>query len=129
MPHAAPCSDAITAPANPSGHRRSLSDPAKSSSCEQPMLTLFLSGGDSSTTADSKASTARSSATKARIYRPSLSDRLTASLITAGLVCGITPTSIRQLSGQPIRALAFDTLDGSAAVAPNQAFSFSNGDT
>jgi len=98
---------ATTPPASQSAHQASSSDPAKLSSCEPPPLMLFSCGESSSTTAASKASTARYSETKVRTYRPSLSDRLTQSLIDAGLVCGITPTSIRQLSGQPIQVLAF----------------------
>jgi hypothetical protein len=80
---------------------------------------LFSSGESSSTTAGKPESTAPSSGTRGRTYRRSLSDRLTASLITSGLVKGITPTSIRQLLGQPIRVLAFDMPDGGAAASLN----------
>jgi len=127
----APCGGSprtATAPASPSTgattRRGSLGEPpvsssapARPSSCEPGQQTLFSSGATSSTTVAKMASAARSSATRGRAYRPSLSDRLTRSLITSGLVCGITPSSIRQLSGQPIRVLAFDTLAGGDAAS------------
>jgi hypothetical protein len=91
------------------------------------METLFSSGGEPNTGLTNRtALNAPCSATKGRTYRRSLSDRLTQSLITAGLVCGITPSSIRQLSGQPIRVLAFDMPDGGAAASPAKAFSSSS---
>ena len=84
-------------------------------SSEPETPTLCLSGGSSSTPAGKKASTARYSGTKVRTDRPSLSDKLTQSLITAGLVKGITHTSIRKLSGAPIRDTALWPLDGGVA--------------
>jgi hypothetical protein len=89
------------------------------------MQTPSLFGGDLSTTPDSRESTVPCSETKARSYHRSLSDRLTPSLISAGLVKGITPMSIRQLSGQPIRVLAFDMPDGVDVVAQKAAYSSS----
>jgi len=80
---------------------------------------LSLSGGSSSTPVASKASIAQSSETKARTYRQSLSDKLTQSLITSGLVKGITHTSIRRQSGAAIRASALWPLDGGDADKPN----------
>lgn len=69
---------------------------------------------------------ARSSATRARTYRRSLSDKLTLSLIASGLVCGITPSSTRKQSGQPIQVLALNTPGGPAvAVRPGAGSSFS----
>jgi len=112
---------AITAAESRDERQISLSAPAKPSFCEPRQLTLFSSGESSSTTAASKASAALCSATKVRTNRRSLSDRLTSSLITAGLVKGITPSSIRQLSGQPIRVLAFDVLAGGDAASPKRA--------
>lgn len=97
---------------------RSSSDPDKASSLEQETQTLFSSGASSSTTAVRMASTARSSEMRVRIFRPSLSDRLTQSLITSGLVKGITHTSIRKQSGAAIRASALWPLDGGAADEP-----------
>lgn len=99
---------------------------ASTSSSGQTTETPCLFGGTLSTTAGKKASTVRSSATKARTGRPSLSDRLTPSLITAGLIRGITPSLIRRLSGVPIRAFASLPLDGSAADEARVASSFSN---
>ena len=89
------------------------------------MLPLHGDGLNIATT-DSRASNAACSATKGRTSRRSLSDRLTRSLIDAGLVCGTTPSSIRQLSGQPIRVLAFDTLAGPAVASLGKGFSSSN---
>jgi hypothetical protein len=60
----------------------------------------FGYGEGSKTTAAKLALTARSSETKACTSLPSLSDRLTPSLISAGLVCGIIPLSMRDSSGQ-----------------------------
>lgn len=94
------------------GNERSSLDPVKKSFSEQPKAMPFLFGEDSATTADREASTAQSSATKARTYRRSLSDRLTPLLISSGLVRGITPTSTRAQCGQPIQVLAFDMLAG-----------------
>ena len=100
--------------------RRSRSAP------ETPTPSLF--GASSSMTADKPASTAPSSGTKVSTVHRSLSDRLTQSLITAGLVKGITHTSIRKVSGAPIRASALWPLDGDAADAPEAASSSSNDD-
>jgi len=97
-------------------------------SSEPEMPTLCLSGGNSSTPAGSKASTARYSGTRVRTYLPSLSDKLTQSLITAGLVKGITHTSIRRQSGAAIRATALWPLDGGAADEQKAASSCSNDD-
>ena len=101
----------------------SLSVPAKPLSYAQEMAMRSSFGANSSMTADKAASIARSFATNLNTYQASLSDRLTALLISHGLVKGITPTSIRQMSGQPIRALAFDTPDGSDAEKPSAACS------
>ncbi len=80
---------------------------AKRSSSERQNRRPRLYGASSSMTAGKPASTVPSSETKVRTYRASLSDRLTPSLISAGLVNGITPTSTRQVSGQAIRVFAF----------------------
>lgn len=108
--------DGITARANRSERATLLSAPAIKSSFELPMAMPHLHGDTRATgKTGRKASNAACSATKARTYRPSLSDRLTRSLISSGLVCGITPSSIRKASNQPIRGLAFGTPDGGAA--------------
>jgi hypothetical protein len=80
--------------------------------CGQAMETLFSSGETSSTIAANQASIAPCFETKARTNRPSLSDRLTQSLIMSGLVKGITHTSIRKQCGAKIRATALWPLDG-----------------
>ena len=124
--HAAISTGATTAAGRASGLQTYSSAPAKSSLFEQPKPTQFLCGAGSSTTAVRQASVAPSSAMKGRTSRRSLSDKLTPSLITSGLVCGITPSSIRQLSGQPIRVLAFDTPAGPAAAPLGKGFSSSS---
>lgn len=63
----------------------------------------------------SEASNAVSSETKGRSSRQSLSDRLTPSLITAGLVRGTTPSWIRKRLGAPILGSALWPLGGSDA--------------
>jgi hypothetical protein len=117
-------SDVTTAAGKASGHRTFSSALETRSSFDLPPETLFLCGGDQSTAGMGKrASNARSSATRVRSSLPSLSDRLTQSLIAAGLVCGITPLSIRQLSGQPIRVLALDMPAGPAVASQSAASS------
>lgn len=119
---------ATTAAGNPSAHAISSLDRGTSLFSDQLRETPRLFGDAQSTVKTaSKASSAASSATKDRTSRPSLSDRLTRSLITAGLVCGITPSSIRHLSGQPIRVLAFGAPDGGDVASLSAACSSSNG--
>jgi hypothetical protein len=93
----------------------SLSDPGSISCFEPETLTPCLFGESSSTIPASKASTALSSETKAVSDRPTLSDRLTPLLISAGLVKGTTHTSVRKQSGAAIRASALWPLDGGSA--------------
>jgi hypothetical protein len=92
-----------------------LSDPASISFCEPETLTPCLFGESLSTIQASKASTVPSLETKVASARPTLSDRLTPLLISAGLVKGITHTSVRKQSGAAIRASALWPLDGGAA--------------
>lgn len=92
-----------------------LSVPARTLSCEPEMLTPSLFGENSLMIAGKPASIAPPSETKADTYRLSLSDRLMQSLITLGLVRGITHTSIRKRSGAAIRASALWPLDGGNA--------------
>jgi hypothetical protein len=109
---------ATTAAGSRAARRTSLSGRATRSSCAQLVETLPLFGGAQSTGGtDRKASNAPSSATRVRTSRPSLSDRLTASLITSGLVCGITPSSMRKLSGVTVEVLAFAMPDGARSGA------------
>lgn len=84
------------------GRENYLLDPAKRLFCEQKQGTLFSCGENSSTAAGSKESIAPYSETRAVSLRLSLSDRLTQSLISAGLVKGITPTSVRKQLGAEI---------------------------
>ena len=125
---ASPSTGVTTAPASLAARPPSLSAPASPSCCERPMPMLFSYGESSLMTRSrsKRASTARSSETRGRTSRPSLSDRLTRSLITSGLVSGITPTSIRQLSGQPIRVLAFGMPAGGDAASPPEGCSSSS---
>lgn len=85
---------------------------ARRSSFGPLTVTPYLFGAGSGINPVRPVLTALYSETKVHISQASLSDRLTLSLITSGLVAGITPTSIRQLSGQPIRVLAFAMPDG-----------------
>lgn len=78
------------------GSENCLPDPDRKSSCEQQMEMQCLSGGSLSTHRGSVASIARYSETKARTSHQFLSDRLTLSLINAGLVNGITHMSARK---------------------------------
>lgn len=85
-------------------------------SCSEPearMLSLF--GENLFMDQASKESTVQFSETKVRTDLPTLSDRLTQSLISAGLVRGITPTSIRNELGAAIRDSALWPLDGGNA--------------
>lgn len=108
-------SDTILAE-RPAIDESSLLDRENGSFFEPMQQTLFSSGGTSDIdTIGSKASTAQSFETRARTRLPSLSDRLTQSLITAGLVRGITPSSIRNQSGAAIRDFASLPLVGGGA--------------
>jgi hypothetical protein len=78
-----------------------------------------LSGGSFSMIAstfaranDKKGLTARRSATKAPSKAQSLSDRLTPLLISAGLIAGTIPTSMRKACGQRCLDRAFFERDG-----------------
>lgn len=119
--------DATTVPASPSARAISLSGRVTKSS-SAPVKEMPRSHGVSHSTGatDKKALSATSSETRARTYRRSLSDKLTPSLISAGLVCGITPSSTRKQSGQPIQVLALDMPVGGAAAKPLSDFSYSS---
>jgi hypothetical protein len=69
--------------------------PAKKSSSEPSPQTQFSPGENSSTTAVKQVSIALFSETKAHTWHLNSYDKLTLSLITTGLVRGITHTSIR----------------------------------
>jgi len=68
----------------------------KKSSCAPGQLMLSLCGDDLLTTADKKELIALLSGTKAHSNRATLLDKQTKSLILSGLICGITPMSIRR---------------------------------
>lgn len=130
---ASPWPGATTQPASQAIGLSSSSGQVNASFCEQSDPTPSLFGASSSTTASmsergslKRASTAPSSATKGRNSRRSLSDRLTPLLMSCGLVRGITPTSTRRRSDQPILEFAFGTPVGSNAVAPGVGSSSSN---
>ena len=93
--------------------KTSLLVPANKSFSEPTKETPSLFGGDHCIAPTSKqASNARFSETRASTFRQSLSVRQTRSLITAGLVRGITPSLVRQTSGLAIRDFASLPLDG-----------------
>jgi hypothetical protein len=89
--------------------------PANISSSELGTETPCLFGGSSSMIPASKASTAPYSETNHPISPQTLSDRLTPLLISAGLVKGITHTSVRKQSVAAIRDSALWPLDGGDA--------------
>jgi len=91
------------------------SAPDNQSSCEQTTQMRSLFGESSSTIVVNKELTAQSLGTKGKTKAVSLSDRLTPSLISAGLVRGITPTSVRKQLGAAIPATALWPLDGGNA--------------
>lgn len=77
------------------------------------MQMLCLFGGALLTPADRKELTALFSEMNPNISRLTLSDRLTQSLISHGLVKGITPMSIRKKSGARIPDVVLLLPDGS----------------
>jgi hypothetical protein len=58
---------------------------------------------------------------KARTSRPSLSDKLTLSLITAGLARGITHSSLRRMSPPPEQVTVSSVRVGGGVDAPRVA--------
>jgi hypothetical protein len=89
-------------------------DRANTLSCEPEMQMPCLFGETISATSihPKSESSAPAFVTKGRSSRLSLSDRLMQSLISAGLIKGITHSSIRKQSGAAIRASALWPLDG-----------------
>lgn len=84
-------------------------------SYELGRVTLCLSGENLKTIADKQESTAPSSETKANINQASLSDRLMQSLISAGLVKGTIPMSMRVKSNQSTLDTVLKWQDGDNA--------------
>ncbi len=87
----------------------------KLSSSEPPAAMPCLFGESSLTIQASKESTAPCSETKADTNPQTLSDRLTQSLISAGLVKGITPMSVRKQLGAAIPDIVSWQRDGISA--------------
>ena len=81
-------------------NQRKLSAPENTSCSEHGNATLCLFGENSLMAADNKESTVPSSAMRVPISHLSLSGRLTPLLISAGLVRGIIPMSMRTRSDQ-----------------------------
>ena len=98
--------------------QNSFAVPVKRSSYEPGMETLSLFGESFETIAGSGESTAQSSETNPSTDQVSLSDKLTQSLISAGLVKGIIPMSIRDVSGQQTLDAVLRELDGEPAGSP-----------
>jgi hypothetical protein len=93
----------------------------KTSSSEMPTPQPSLFGEISSTILGNEESIAPSSATKAWSGQVFLSPKLMQSLISAGLVRGITPSSVRKRSGAVIPDFAFSWRDGSDASTEQKA--------
>jgi hypothetical protein len=77
-------------------------DLGKRSSCELLQGTLFSSGENSSTGVVKPESTAPCSEMRVPTRAADLFDKRMQLLIASGLICGITPTSIRKQSGAKI---------------------------
>lgn len=110
----------ITAPISTKteGKENSLPGQEKKSSYELDLGMPFSSGATSLTNQDRKELIVLFSGTNQNTDHLTLSDRLTPSLISSGLVAGITPTSIRKRLGVPIPAFALNLLDGSVLELP-----------
>jgi hypothetical protein len=79
-----------------------------------------MSGASLKMTADKPESTVPCFATKANTCRLTLSERLTPSLISAGLVRGTTLTFALRLYNLGIQGIVSYAPDGSIAVTPKQ---------
>ena len=122
------CSDAIipAAPSIPEGGSSSAQVRRSFSGRTQEMQFLF-GGLPNIEATPRKGSSARCSVTRAHFGRQSLSDKLTQSLITAGLVAGTTPSLIRKQSGVAILDFVSLPLDGGAVDNLEKACSSSRG--
>lgn len=87
----------------------------KNSSSEQATVMLCLSGENSSMLAASKESTAQSSEMNRRAKAQNSYDRRMLVLLRAGLVKGITPTSIQRECGAKIPDFVSSWQDGENA--------------
>ena len=97
---------------------KSSADQERKSYSEPEQGMLFSCGDDSLTARDRQELIALFSATRDHAEALTLSDRLTPSLISAGLVCGITPTSTREKCGAPIPAFVLLLPDGRSVAQP-----------
>lgn len=88
------------------------------SASELVKATLFLFGESSLMQAASNGSTAQCSEMNPHIKAQTLSDRLTPLLISAGLVCGIIPMSMRLKSNQTTLDFVSSKRDGETAASP-----------
>ena len=95
-------------------------DQEKNLCSEHGKETRFGYGDDSEMPADKRASTAPSSEMRVSTKAVSLSDRLTPSLISAGLVKGTTRTFGLRLWRHGIRYIVLYAPDGSVVELPNQ---------
>jgi len=102
--------------------------PATNSCCARSVEMPASSGGTSLTTASTsapaghkKASTARSSGMRASTYRHRSWSKRMQSLISSGLIAGITPTSIAQRSPQGTLDIASSWQGGGDADGPQAA--------
>jgi hypothetical protein len=100
------------------GSQNYFADPAKKSSSELGNAMLCSSGKNLSTHQVSKESTAPFLETNQSTAQVPLSDRLTPLLISAGLVKGTIPMSMRDASGQTTLDAVLRPLDGDAAASP-----------
>lgn len=114
-----------TAPINTRtvGSVASLSAPVSISSCEPMAAMPSLFGEISSTIPAKKVSTAPYSGMKGRSGQASLSDRLTPLLISSGLVRGIIPMSMREMSNLRTPDFAFLQLDTGSVASQKAGFS------
>ena len=97
------------------------SDQEKKSSSERLEETPFLFGENSSTTADSKGSTARFSETSQYIAARNSYVRRIRLLIASGLIAGITPMCVRKRSSQLTLDFALSRPGGSDVEPPRAA--------
>ena len=116
----APCTDATIRDEWDCARSRNSSAPANTLCCVPNGPMPCSSGANLSTTADSKESIAPCSETSRLTKAASLSDRLMQSLISAGLIAGITPTSTRKRYGQAILDFASSRPDGNDADKPRE---------
>lgn len=105
----------------------SSSDLGKPSPCEHGLPTLFSFGDDSLTIADRRELIALFSEMNPLSAARSLSDRLTPSLFTSGLISGITPTSIRERFEAAIPDFVLSLPDGGRVEQQSEGCSFLKG--